>query len=895
VAEPAPIEAGKRAARLMDEKPAKALFISRAAADAGFAAVVGEALCDAGYTVITEGAHSALAEGARVVALLSPDYLASDRCQAEWQNAIALDPLNTKSRLILLRAVECDPPGLLSGLAYWELVPVRDNRPLLRDIVLDAVREERRESEPAGPYWRAPRTIVDGEAIRPVSSFSGRDAQLTALERALAQEPCIAALCGLGGLGKSSLAREYAWRNREAYSIIWWLNAQTEDALVEGLLRLGAVFVRGLDRHADRRAAAQQVVRTVLDGFSKPALLIFDNLEDERILRAWQPRAGAHMLVTSRNTAWSSDVTPIALNVWPLDVASEYLRSESARPDLTGGDARAIAETLGGLPLALAHAAAALRGRRMVSPQRYLQRVNDYLKSAPQHAEYPQSVFATFSTAIAQAENEAAGAADLLCFAASFAPDAIPSELFEQSADRYLETLQPLVTDELRRNAALGALDRASLLTFAPASQSHSVHRLVQLAARDVVAGDARAWARCAAAVAEAAFPEPALETWPQCERLLAHARAALSAVGEEAFLPAARLSLRCGSYLRERGEYMGAEALVFPALAMLERLLGLRNAEVAAALHELAIVYTHEGRYADAAPHMERALTIREAVLGPEHLDVATTLTDSATMYHKLGRYDEEEPRYLRAVAIQEKLLGREHASLAATLSDLAFFYDWQGRYAESRSLQLRALAMREKVLGPDHPEIALSLNNIGKSYFREERYDELEPLMTRAVAILEKALGPDHPDVGHALNNLALVYGRTGRYDEARALVARGLRIRERALGPEHADVAVTLNSLAKLCEAQARFAEAESLHLRVLQIREKVFGNDHTDVAAALGDLAALYEAQERFGKAEPLLARAVQIRENVLDGDHPDLIAIRKSSANLRARMAYRSST
>jgi tetratricopeptide (TPR) repeat protein len=895
MAEPASFPAGERTARLMDVRRAKALFISRSAADAELASVVAETLRDAGYSVIVERAHEALAAGARVVALLSPDYLRSDRCQAEWQNAIAGDPLNTNSHLILLRVAECEPPGLLSGLAYWDLVPVPHNRPLVQDIVREAVLEERRESAPAGTYWRASRTIVDAEAIRPVSSFSGREAELNALAHALARDGGIAALCGLGGLGKSSLAREYAWRNREAYAVIWWLNAQTEDALVESLLRLGAVFVRGLDRHADRRAAAQQVVRTVLGAFSKPALLIFDNVEDERVLRAWLPRAGARVLVTSRNTAWSSDVTPIALNVWPLDVAAEYVRSESARADVTGDDARAIAETLGGLPLALAHAAAALRGRRMVSAQRYLQRVNDYLKSAPQHAEYPRSVFATFSTAIAQAEQEAAGAADLLCFAAAFAPDAIPSELFEQPADRYPQTLQPVVADEQRRNEALGALDRLSLLAFAPASHSYSVHRLVQLAARDVVSGDARSWARCAAAVAEAAFPEPTLEIWPQCERLLAHARAALSGLGEGAFLPAARLSFRCGVYLRERGDYREAEALALTALALLEEVLGPQNAEVAAALHELAIVYIHEGRYGEASPHIERALAIREAALGPEHPDVAMTLTDSATMYHKLGRYDEEEPRYLRALAIQEKAFGREHAAVAATLSDLAFFYDWQGRAGEAKRLQLRALAIREKVLGPDHPDVALSLNNLGKFYFREERYDELEPLMTRAVAILEKALGANHPDVGHALNNLALVYGRLGRYDEARAVAARGLRIRETALGPEHAEVAVTLNSLAKLCEAQARSDEAETLHARVLRIREKVFGSDHTEVAAALGDLAGLYEAQERFAEAEPLLARALQIREKVLDGDHPDLIAIRKSLANLQARMAYRSST
>ncbi len=258
----------------------KTFFVSRADADAEFASVIEEVLQAAGFTVIlqqwdfanrnfTERMHAALAEGARVVALLSPEYLRSEHCQAEWQNAIADDPLNTKSRLILLRVAACEPPGLLSGLAHWDLVPIRDNRALLESIVLGAVREDR-DAAFGGPYWRAPGSIVDVEAIRPVPGFSGREQELAALSAALSNDNAIAVMHGLGGVGKSSVAREYAWRNREEYSVVWWLNAQTESAIVEGLLRVGTLFVRGLDQLADRRGAAQQVTNSVLGGFPKP-------------------------------------------------------------------------------------------------------------------------------------------------------------------------------------------------------------------------------------------------------------------------------------------------------------------------------------------------------------------------------------------------------------------------------------------------------------------------------------------------------------------------------------------------------------------------------------------------------------------------------------------------
>ena len=181
-----------------------------------------------------------------------------------------------------------------------------------------------------------------------------------------------------------------------------------------------------------------------------------------------------------------------------------------------------------------------------------------------------------------QAEKEAAGTAAVLCFAASFAPDAIPDELFRQPLDRGA-ALQPTIpndalvldlksafADNVRLDEALGALDRLQLLTFAAASRTYSIHRLVQLAARDMVAGIGLAWRECVVAVAEAAFPHVEFATWPQCARLSPHAQAALDALpGDVVFLAAAHLANRCALYLWNRGEYGAAEPLYTRALAI--------------------------------------------------------------------------------------------------------------------------------------------------------------------------------------------------------------------------------------------------------------------------------------------------------------------------------------
>ncbi|HYK53251.1 MAG TPA: FxSxx-COOH system tetratricopeptide repeat protein [Candidatus Eremiobacteraceae bacterium] len=687
-------------------------------------------------------------------------------------------------------------------------------------------------------------SLVDAAEFHSVPSFSGRDDELAVIDAALQHENAVAVVLGLGGVGKSSIAREYGWRNRDKYSVLWWLDAQTEDGIIDGLLRLGIMFVKGLDQLADRRAGAQRVINSVLGGFDKPVLLVFDNLEDDRLMRSWLPRSGTRALATSRDTALSSDIIAIPLQTWSTETAVAYLQHASGRTDLTGTDARSIAEALGALPLAMAHAASSLRNQRMLSPGRYLERINEHLKKAPRTAEYPRSVFATFSEAIAQAEQQAPGAAAVLCFATLFAPDDIPDELFRQRADDCPEGLRPVLgaanaldlrsmfVDDLRLDEALGALDRLSLITFSSRSRTYSMHRLIQRAGTELIGPDPRRWRELAAHAAYLAYPEAKFTTWAQCERVLPHARAVLDSIPNDSdLLDVANLADRCGEYLRDRAEYATAEALSMRALTIREKVLGSNHLDVAVSLSNLATAIWHQGRYAESAPLCARALEIREKVHGPEHLDVAGALNRLAVVSQELGHYRDAE------------------------------------------ALHKRALAIREKALGLDHPEVAVTLNNLANVYAVQGRFAEAEPLHVRALAIRVKAQGPDHPNVAYSTDNLANVYGDLGRHAESETLHKRALAIWEKALGPDHPDVALSVDNLADSYAGQHRYAEAETLHKRALAIWEKALGADHPRVANSLHSLAMIYRDLDRHKEGEPLLFRALSIRERALGSDHP----------------------
>jgi hypothetical protein len=404
-----------------------------------------------------------------------------------------------------------------------------DRDDLLTDIVKAAIMPdaERRYVGAAGAHWREARALLH-EAIKPTPSFTGRGEHLQKIRDALwsgeSRAAAItqpAAVTGLGGVGKSTLAREYAWQDQDRYAGVWWLNAagdlgaESWEEVEQGLVALGDHFVRGLAQAEDRGRAAREALDFIVHGgFSKPWLLIFDNVDNPRVLEVWRPRSNVHVLVTSRIGNWSLGVSPIEVDAWEPAEAVAYLIRETGRADLSEMQLAELGEALGRLPLALSHAAAYLRRRKAVTIKYYLYDLDRHMSELPKDAEYRNPVYATFRAALLQAEQEASGATALMSLAAFFAPDDIPEELFQQNAALYGQNLEPVVSKPVRLAELLGVLDDLSLIDFKPETRTFSTHRVVQAAARDALGPNRGAWAERAVEIVFSAFPKRAQQAW---------------------------------------------------------------------------------------------------------------------------------------------------------------------------------------------------------------------------------------------------------------------------------------------------------------------------------------------------------------------------------------------
>lgn len=844
-----------------------------------------------------------LEQSAIILLLVSPDFLASDYCYAiEMQHALQRHDAN-EARVIPLILRPCawmhTPFAKLQCLPRnGKAITLWDNQDLAWTDVASGIRKAIEDlSLLSATARRTPLPTVWNIPYPRNPLFTGRERILTQIADSLKMgQPTMLsqplAISGLGGVGKTQIAIEYAYRQRQDYQTILWTLAGNRESLVAGYITIAELLM------LPERGAPEQmiVVRGVIRWLTthNEWLLLLDNADDLAIVREFIPSAfNGHILLTTRTQSVGRLARRIEVDTMPQEVGVLFLlrRALLISPDAPLEDAATsdiamateIWKELGGLPLALDQAGAyieetqcSLSDYRSLYHTRRVQMLNERGGHIDDH---PEPVATTWLLSLEEIEHRSPASADLLRFCAFLHPDAIPEELLSAGAKHIGPLLQPIVSDPFSLNKVIAALSAYSLINRDTREKTLSIHRLVQAVIKDVMDEQTqREWARRAVFAVNEAFPMVEFTTWPQCKRYLPHALACAESIEQgDLLLPeAAPLLNRVGMYLYERGRWSEAEPLLKRASVMRER--DPEHPDTANSLNNLAILYYAQGKYEQAEPLLIRTLAINEQQLGAQHPSTATSLSNLAGLYDSQGKYEEAKPLYERAIAINEQQLGPEHPNTATSLNNLASLYVNQGKYEQAEPLYERVLMIYAQQLGLEHPNTATSLSNLAELYHAQGRYEQSELLYQRVLALKEGALGPDHPSTATSLNNLAGLYDSQGKYEQAEPLYERALAIKEKALGTEHPSVATSLSNLASLYINQGKYEEAEPLLKRALAINEQQLGPQHPITATSLNNLAEIYRAQGKYERAEWLLRRSLHNLEQVLGSEHPDISAV-----------------
>jgi len=837
-----------------------------------------------------------------ILLLVSADFLASDYCYSvEMQRALERQEAG-EARVVPILVRPVDWTG--APFAHLQPLPI-DAKP-----ISSWPDEDRALADVAAGIRRVIEDVpllvasVPRAALPPVWNvpfprnpfFLGREGELAQVRERLrgGQSTTHAlplAISGLGGIGKTQLALEYAYRYHQGYQTVLWASAESAEALISSY-RTFASLLQLPEREAKEQEIIVQAVKTWLQTH-RDWLLILDNADELQLLPDFlPPSAGGHVLLTTRATATGRLAQRLEIGTLLPEQGALFLLRRAAviAPDTTLQDvsreerelALLIAHEVGSLPLALDQAGAYLEetGTNLTTYwQLYQRHRTDLLRErGGLVGDHPLPVATTWSVSFQRVEARNPTAADLLRLLAFLAPDAIAEEIITQGAPHLGPRLAPVAAEPYLFGQAMEALRAYSLVRQDPHAHTLSMHRMVQTVLRDsLTAEERKQWAMRAVLVVNATFPEVEFASWTRCERYLPQALACAHWVEKEqiASLEAARLLLQTGMYLTERGQYPAAKPLLQSALTLYEQEVGAEHLQTVTCLSNLARLSVLQGNYEQAEPLYKITLSVRERQLGAEHPDVASTLNSLADAYVHQSKYQQAEPLYLRALAIREHHFGVEHSETASSLNSLGWLYREQGKYEQAEGLLQRALAIRERHVGAEHPATLASCNNLARLYLRWGKYVEAERLLDRALAIRERWLGPEHPATASNLNSLAELYQLQGRYEEAERLLKRALAIREHHLGAGHPDTASSLNNLAWLYRDLGRCEEAEPLLMRALTIRERRLGSEHPSTAQSLNNLAGLSVRQGRYEQAERYYQRALAIRERHLGVDHPSV--------------------
>ncbi len=622
--------------------------------------------------------------------------------------------------------------------------------------------------------------------------LAGREELLAELDARLTRDetgasPRMVVLCGLGGVGKTSVAVEYAHRHLSEFGVVWQFSAEEPAVLAAGFGDLAvALGVHDLLTAGDPVAAVHGALAARPGGW----LLIFDNVTEPAAIWATLPPGGrGRVLITAQDPRWTPSLL-LEVPVLDQETATSFLVNWT---DAAGQEAaaRELAGKLGGLPLALEQAAAYMQatGLGIAGYLGLFRQRSHELLARGDPAGYDKRVTTTWVLAFERLEQTAPHAAGLLRLLACYASEAIPLNLLLQSnaglADSFgpdvAPLLVPVLDDPLAASDAVAALRRYSLIS-APKDGAVSVHRLVQvITVAQLPAKVIASWRQAAAALIQAALPsDPKLPAnWLTYAALMAHVQASLPAHSD------------C---MREIAEYLG-----------------------------------QIGSYAAARELYLQILRTQEQVLGPEHPDTLTTRANLAQWTGRAGNPPAARDQYAELLPDLERVVGPEHPDTLHARGKLARWTGEAGDHAAARDLYAELLPVRERVLGPEHRDTLSARRNVAR-WTGEADPAAARDQFTKLLPVFERVLSADHPDTVTARGNLARWTGEAGDPATARDLYAELLTVDERVRGREHPSTLTARGNLARWTGEAGDPATARDLYAELLPVLERILGPEH-----------------------------------------------------------------
>lgn len=590
--------------------------------------------------------------------------------------------------------------------------------------------------------------------IRP-SNFVGRQIEISKLKiildsssTAVIAQAGRASVHGLGGIGKSWLATEYAYRYKNLYHGVIWCRGENRSVLLSSLSKLAKIIIGATYEESDVIKSARDALNALKNNDNR-WLFIYDNIIDPHSIIDLIPEGGVHLLITSRYSDWGHFAEEIPLQVLSLNESISFLVGRTGRNDENG--AAALAEALGHLPLALDHAAAYCK-LHLKSFKDYASDVESLIGEIPVSTMYPQNVSATFKIAISSVTQKSRSANGLMAFIAQCSPEPIPMKLLEigfAKDKKFLDSIKILKQYSLIQEYVGEDGDVAII-----------VHRLVQAVARDnyskiILKKSSHELERSLVA----AFPKNVFDKpseWSWCSFLVPHV-IRMNGVRKKSSKGESSWS----DLLYCTAGYFNAIGLPADAIPLAEEAYRNISANVAdnspSIPHGLALISTlhaNAGNASIALSYIEKAISKSEVING------STSIQHAFFMFsHALDLKDSDKSKKIlnECSVIIEKNLGNDHPSLISVLLAQGNLHTQSQEYSTSSDFISRAKEICLLRLNNKHRQYPKILEVEAYLHLSKGDIRTARSILKEAFEISQEILGDNHPDTLKLATNLA------------------------------------------------------------------------------------------------------------------------------------------
>jgi tetratricopeptide (TPR) repeat protein len=712
-----------------------------------------------------------------------------------------------------------------------------------------------------------------------VRGFTGRAELLARLESALRSggAAVVEAVTGMGGIGKTTAAIEYAHRHRDEFDIAWWVPAGDPALIPERLAELALA----LDLVAPTTPVGVGVARLLGELTRRERwLVVFDNAEDPRALSRFLPE-GPQVLITSRNPAWRGIAATFGVREFTRAESIELLRRLT--PELTQPDADRVADAVGDLPLAVEQAGSLLADTG-ISVDEYLrlltERAHDVLDHDPGGA-YPQSVTASWVVAFDRLALDDPSALDLLTLVAWCSSEPVPLRLLTEHPDTLPQKLQPIATDPLVLARTTGILHRRGMVTVSP--HGIQLHRIpaALLRARCGRGSDGAAsahWVASVVALLDRTAPGNERADsggWPLWRQLLPHVLAAASHDAALDAVPsdATRLLDRAATYLLARGEPQAALAPYERAHDVRRTRFGADHPDTLTSASNLALNLWYLGEYQRARALDEDTLTRRRRILGEDAPDTLTSASQLAHDLFGLGNYSHARELQDKMLSRQRRILGEDHPDTLTSASQLGLLLWYLGDYRQAWQLQDDTFTRSRRILGEDHPETILSSTQLGLAMWSLGHYQQASTLQNGTLTQSRRILGEDHPTTLASAHVLGMILWSLGEYRRARQLQTDAFTRSRRILGEDQFITLHLASGLGLTLDSLDEHQLARRLHHDAFTRGRRILGEDHPITLRIASFLGLNLEASGEHREAHQLQNDTSNRLRKVLGEDHP----------------------